>query len=94
MSEIARGRQFDLKTMKATQVSTIGGKAVNILGIPMLIRVHGSGTSGTLPVVAVGRRIYGMSRVLPVNRLTWMRRGDYLSNRFSTAFAPCRRWGK
>lgn len=37
--------------MKPLHVSNNGGKAVNILGIPMLIRVQGSETNGTLAVV-------------------------------------------
>lgn len=37
--------------MKPIQVPQGGGKAVNILGIPMLIRVQGSETNGTLAVV-------------------------------------------
>ena len=37
--------------MIAIQVPVDGGKAVNILGIPMLIRVHGRSTNGTVSVV-------------------------------------------
>lgn len=37
--------------MKPIQVPAGGGKAVNILGIPMFIRVHGSETNGTVAVV-------------------------------------------
>lgn len=37
--------------MNAIQVPNNGGKAVNILGIPMLIRVHGRDTNGTVSVV-------------------------------------------
>jgi len=37
--------------MKAIQIPTDGGKAVNILGIPMLIRVHGRDTNGIVSVV-------------------------------------------
>lgn len=37
--------------MKPIQVSKGGGQAVNILGIPMLLRVHGNDTNGTLAVV-------------------------------------------
>ena len=37
--------------MSPIQVSDNGGKAVNILGIPMLIRIHGRDTGGTVSVV-------------------------------------------
>ena len=37
--------------MQPIQVAAGGGKAVNILGIPMFIRVHGRDTNGTLAVV-------------------------------------------
>jgi quercetin dioxygenase-like cupin family protein len=37
--------------MQPIQVAVGGGKAVNILGIPMFIRVHGRDTNGTLAVV-------------------------------------------
>jgi len=37
--------------MKPIQVPNNGGKAVNILGIPMLIRVHGRDTGGIVAVV-------------------------------------------
>lgn len=37
--------------MNPTHVPPGGGKAVNILGIPMLIRVQGRDTNGTLAVV-------------------------------------------
>lgn len=37
--------------MKPIQVSKSGGKSVNILGIPMLIRVHGRDTNGVISVV-------------------------------------------
>lgn len=37
--------------LKPIQVPKGGGKPVNILGIPMLIRIHGSETGGVLSVV-------------------------------------------
>jgi quercetin dioxygenase-like cupin family protein len=37
--------------MKPIQVSQDGGKAVNILGIPMLIRIHGRDTNGIVSAV-------------------------------------------
>jgi len=37
--------------MNPIAVPNNGGKSVNILGIPMLIRVHGRDTNGTLSVV-------------------------------------------
>jgi quercetin dioxygenase-like cupin family protein len=37
--------------MKPIQVPSGGGKPVNILGIPMLIRIHGRDTGGVLSVV-------------------------------------------
>lgn len=37
--------------MHPVRVPKDGGKAVNILGIPMLIRIHGRDTSGALSVV-------------------------------------------
>lgn len=37
--------------MNPVQVPAGGGHAVNILGIPMLIRIHGRDTNGTLSVV-------------------------------------------
>jgi quercetin dioxygenase-like cupin family protein len=37
--------------MKPIHVPKQGGQAVNILGIPMLLRVHGRDTNGTLAVV-------------------------------------------
>ena len=37
--------------MNPIQVPNGGGKAVNILGIPMVIRVHGRDTGGTVSVV-------------------------------------------
>jgi quercetin dioxygenase-like cupin family protein len=37
--------------MNPVQVPKNGGQSVNILGIPMLIRVHGGETNGTLAVV-------------------------------------------
>ena len=37
--------------MNPIHVPSGGGQPVNILGIPMLIRVHGSDTNGTLAVV-------------------------------------------
>lgn len=37
--------------MKPLHISLNGGQAVNILGIPMRIRVHGRETNGTLAVV-------------------------------------------
>jgi quercetin dioxygenase-like cupin family protein len=37
--------------MHPVQVPAGGGKPVNILGIPMLIRLHGRDTNGTLAVV-------------------------------------------
>ena len=37
--------------MKAIQVHHDGGHPVNILGIPMLLRIHGRDTGGTLAVV-------------------------------------------
>lgn len=37
--------------MKPVQVPSGGGKPVNILGIPMLIRIHGRDTNGVLSVV-------------------------------------------
>jgi quercetin dioxygenase-like cupin family protein len=37
--------------MNPIQVSPNGGKSVNILGIPMLIRIHGRDTNGIVSVV-------------------------------------------
>ncbi len=37
--------------MKPIHVSANGGKKVNVLGIPIFIRVHGNDTNGTLSVV-------------------------------------------
>jgi quercetin dioxygenase-like cupin family protein len=37
--------------MNPIQVPKDGGKAVNILGVPMLIRIHGRDTGGVLSVV-------------------------------------------
>jgi quercetin dioxygenase-like cupin family protein len=37
--------------MNPIQVPNNGGKQVNILGIPMLIRIHGRDTNGTVSVV-------------------------------------------
>jgi quercetin dioxygenase-like cupin family protein len=37
--------------MNPIQVPNSGGKSVNILGIPMFIRVHGRDTNGTIAVV-------------------------------------------
>jgi quercetin dioxygenase-like cupin family protein len=37
--------------MKPVHIPGDGGKRVNVLGIPMLIRVHGRDTDGTLSVV-------------------------------------------
>lgn len=37
--------------MKPIQIPAGGGKVVNVLGTPMLIRVHGRDTEGTLAVV-------------------------------------------
>jgi quercetin dioxygenase-like cupin family protein len=37
--------------MNPIQISPNGGKSVNILGIPMLIRVHGRDTNGIVSVV-------------------------------------------
>ena len=37
--------------MKPVQIPADGGKAVNILGIPMLIRIHGRDSGGVLSVV-------------------------------------------
>jgi len=39
------------KFMNPIQVPAGGGQSVNILGIPMLIRLHGRDTGGTLSVV-------------------------------------------
>ena len=37
--------------MKPLQITENGGKSVNILGIPMVIRIHGRDTGGMLSVV-------------------------------------------
>ena len=47
----ARHQNISAPTMTPVHVPAGGGKSVNILGIPMLIRVHGRETNGTLAVV-------------------------------------------
>jgi len=37
--------------MNPIQIPNDGGKSVNILGIPMLMRIHGRDTGGVLSVV-------------------------------------------
>ena len=44
-------RNIAADSMNPVQVPKDGGKAVNILGIPMVIRVHGRDTNGTVAVI-------------------------------------------
>lgn len=37
--------------MKAIQVPKDGGRSVNVLGVPLLIRIHGRDTGGVLSAV-------------------------------------------
>jgi quercetin dioxygenase-like cupin family protein len=44
-------RSINLCLMKPIQISSDGGEQVNILGIPMVIRLHGQDTGGLVSVV-------------------------------------------
>jgi quercetin dioxygenase-like cupin family protein len=48
---VARRQNITATSMNPIQVPNNGGKSVNILGIPMFIRVHGRDTGGTVSVV-------------------------------------------
>ena len=37
--------------MKPIQISSDGGKKINVLGIPMVIRIHGRNTGGVVSAV-------------------------------------------
>src|SRR5206468_5335068 len=45
------GRTLPPIFMKPIQIPADGGKKINVLGIPMLIRIHGRDTGGTLSAV-------------------------------------------
>jgi hypothetical protein len=44
-----------LSSMNPIQVPNDGGRKVNVLGIPLIIRIHGCDTNGVLSVVACWR---------------------------------------
>jgi len=45
------GKALDVAIMKPIHTPAAGGRKVNVLGIPMVIRIHGSDTGGVVSAV-------------------------------------------